>query len=85
MSGMAKSNDKLWFQSAKIINSWEPSDPGSLGIFRMVGFFTEKVVDRLTVIRFKDGVGNQWITAAYTHVTFKVPEAWEDFLINKNK
>ena len=76
LSGLAKSNDELWFQKAELITSWSEGDPGELGLARTVGFFSEKVVDRLTLIRFRDDIGNQWITGAYTHVPFQIPEGW---------
>lgn len=86
MGGLAKSYDELWFQKSKLVGHWNEKDSVVFDVTHTVSYFKDKVTDRFTLLKIRDETTkNEFLLGAYTHVPFTVPEAWDDYLINKDK
>ena len=58
----------------------------TLDVAHAVEYFKEKVTSRFTVMKIRDETTlEEFLLGAYTHVPFKVPDAWDDYLINKDQ
>lgn len=84
MSSLSNSYSEMWFQKGITIDSWTPNDTEGLTLSRVINFFTTKIENRLTLIQFQ--VNSQpLIIGIYTHIPFKIPQNWNDFLVTQKK
>jgi hypothetical protein len=86
IQGLTYSYDELWFQKGEIVDSWVSGDAATFQVGRAVQFFTDKVENRFTIVRFKDdGANNLWVLGAYTHAPFQIPKNWDDYVVSQRK
>lgn len=82
IKGLSDSYSDMWFQKSIKIDSWTPQDTEGLTLSRVIDFFTTKIENRLTLIQFE--VNTQTlIVGIFTHIPFKIPSNWNDFLVNQ--
>jgi hypothetical protein len=72
MGGLTASYSDIWFQKAVKVAGWSSLSGTMFNLDSAAKFFSTKVTDRLTIIRFTNGTANS-ILGAFTHIPFQLP------------
>ena len=72
MGGLTASYTDIWFQRATKVAGWSSQAATMFNLEQAATFFSKKVTDRLTLIRFTDGTKIS-ILGAFTHIPFQLP------------